>query len=134
MKRVVIDTDIIIDYSKGYADWLSDILLLEKSKISFVVPTIVIAEYFASHILDDPKLSKVTDDMFGLFKKQDFNEDIAKILARILRHKTYNVGASLADLIIASTALYLDAELATRNSSDFSKIPNLRLFEDKRRL
>lgn len=129
MKRVVLDTDIIIDYSKGYADWLSDSLLINKTKVTFIVPTIVISEYFASHILEDKKLSQAADDLFGLFRKQDFNEDIAKILAGILRHKKYSPGAGLADLIIASTTLYLDAELATRNSSDFSKIPNLRLFD-----
>ena len=50
-------------------------------------------------------------------------------MAEILRHKKFTPSASLADLIIASTTLYLDAELATRNISDFSKIPGLRIFD-----
>lgn len=131
MKRVVLDTDILIDYSKGYADWLEEIIVPEKRKFDLIIPTIVIAEYFASKLLDDPKLVSVTDDLLSLFQKQDFNEEIARILAVILRHKTYADSASLADLIVASTSIYLDAELATRNKSDFVKIPGLRLFEVK---
>lgn len=129
MKRVVVDTDILIDYSKGYADWLGSMLLAEKKTIDLILPTIVISEYFASKLLEDPKLAKATDDLLRLFQKQDFNEEIAKILATLLRHKTYPASASLADLMIASTAIYLDAELATRNKRDFANIPSLRLLE-----
>ncbi len=131
MKRIVIDTNILIDYSKGFATWPEDLLIAKKRTTDLIIPTIVISEYFASSFLEEPKLRKAADDLFSLFHKVDFNEEIAKILAKILRRKTFPKSASLADLIIASTAIYLDAELATRNKSDFTKIPSLRIFEVK---
>lgn len=129
MKRVVVDTDILIDYAHGYAKWLENILVAEDSLITLVLPTIVIAEYFTSMALDDPKEVGIADRTFTLFFKQDLTEDIAKVLGALLRHKTHAAGASLADLIIASTTIYLNAELATNNKTHFQKIPGLRFFE-----
>ncbi|MGH7202976.1 MAG: type II toxin-antitoxin system VapC family toxin [Candidatus Levyibacteriota bacterium] len=131
MKRVVIDTDILIDFSKGHAPWLEKSLRQEKSTLELILPTVVIAEYLASHILEDPKLMKVTEELFSLFRKQDFTEEIAKILALILRKKTYPRSAGFADLVIASTTVSFDAQLATGNKGDFSDIPKLRLFDTK---
>ncbi|MGI8420321.1 MAG: type II toxin-antitoxin system VapC family toxin [Candidatus Levyibacteriota bacterium] len=131
MKRVVIDTDVLIDFSKGHSTWLEKSLRQEKRTIELILPTVVIAEYLASHILEDPKLMKATEELFSLFRKQDFTEEIAKILALILRKKNYPRSAGFADLVIASTTVYLDAQLATRNKVDFSDIPKLRLFDTR---
>lgn len=132
MQKIVIDTNILIDYANGYAKWLDDFLKAKSSDAKLVLPTIVIAEYFTSTALEREENAKVADKTFSLFTKQDLNEEIAKILGAILRRKTCPHGASLADLIIASTAIYLNGELATKNESDFEKIPNLRLFDPKK--
>lgn len=129
MKTLVIDTNILIDHVNGYVSWLEELLTTKQSSVKMVLPTIVLAEYFASIVFEKEKEAEVADRTFALFNKQDLTEEIAKILARILRRKTYVSSASLADLIIASTAIYLDAELATRNKADFAKIPDLRFFE-----
>lgn len=131
MKKVVVDTNILIDYAHGYANWLNDLLGSGERIAEFILPTIVIAEYFTSTALEDKHEIAVADETFALFTKQDLNEEIAKILGGILRHKSFPPGANLADLIIASTAIYLDAQLATRNRLDFSGIPDLRFFEPK---
>lgn len=131
MRYIVIDTNILIDYVNGYADWL-DKTLEAKTKFTLILPTIVIAEYFTSQALEDERQAKIADKTFAIFKKQDLTEDIAKILGMILRRKTYPPGANLADLIITATTLFLDAELATRNKSDFAKIPNLRFFDPEK--
>lgn len=129
MKTIVFDTNILIDYANGYAEWLELLLTLKKSTIQLVLPTIVIAEYFASVSLEKEYEAKVADETFALFSKQELTEEIAKMLGKILRDKTYPKGASLADLVIAATTICLKGELATRNRQDFAKIPNLVFFE-----
>lgn len=131
MRGIVFDTNILIDYANGYAKWLDE-LLSGKRDVKLILPTIVIAEYFTSTALEKPHEVGVADRTFALFEKQDLTEEIAKVLGTILRRKTYPIGASLADLIIAATALHLNAELATENKSDFAKIPNLRFFNPKK--
>lgn len=128
MKKVIVDTNVLIDYVNGYTKWLEDVIRYERSEIELVLPTIVIAEYFTSTALEKEDEAEVADRMFSFFRKQDLNEEIAKVLGAILRRKTYAQGASLADLIIASSTIYLKGELATRNKADFAKIPNLRFF------
>lgn len=129
MKTIVFDTNILIDYANGYAVWLESLLTLKKSTIQLVLPTIVIAEYFASVALEKEYEAKVADETFALFSKQELTEEIAKMLGKILRDKTYPKGANLADLIIAATTICLKGELATRNREDFTKLPNLVFFE-----
>ena len=131
MQNIVIDTNILIDYANGYARWLDNFIKVRDPDTKLVLPTIVIAEYFTSTDLEDRENAEIADRTFSFFVKQDLNEPIAKILGTILRHKTYSSSAGTADLIIASTAIYLNAELATRNKVDFSRIPNLRLFDLK---
>lgn len=129
MDKVVLDTDTLIDYSKGYASWVDGAMQTGSPRL--VLPTIVIAEFFASHALDDPHEVYVAEKTFALFDRQDFTEAIAKRLGAILRHKTYPVGASTADLIIAATALTLRAPIATRNTTHFRGISGLHLFDPK---
>lgn len=127
MKTIVLDTDILIDNVHGYARWI-DILLKEKREYMLVVPTIVIAEYLTAKENETDKGIEKSKNYLEVFKKQDLNSEIAQILGEILRRKTYTPAASLADLIVAATGIYLDAPLATRNKSHFSKIPNLTFF------
>ena len=129
VKKIIVDTSILIDYVNGYASWVENIIVAEKKTTQLVLPTIVIAEYFTSTVLEDEKEVKITNETFSLFGRQDLNEDIAKILGAILRRKSYTPGTGLADLIIAATAIFFDVPLATRNRKDFAKIPNLRFFE-----
>lgn len=132
MQNIVIDTNILIDYANGYAKWLDSFLEIRNSNTKLILPTIVIAEYFTSISLENKHNAETADKAFSFFAKQDLNEPIAKILGTIMRRKTYVPSAGVADLIIASTAIYLDAELATGNKADFAKIPNLRFFDPKR--
>lgn len=130
MKTVVLDTDVLIDYIKGYAPWI-DLLTSNGEALRLILPTIVITEYFTAVSLASKVAQKSADETFTLFIKQPLDEPIAKVLGMLLRTKTYPAGAGLADLIIASTAIYLDAELATRNKLHFKGIPGLRFFDPK---
>lgn len=128
MKKIIIDTDILIDYVNGYAPWLTVLLKAQQEKTLLILPTIVMAEYFTSTEFEKQEKIAIADDTFALFHKQVLSEEIAKILGKLLRRKTYPASADLADLIIASTCISLNGELATRNKKDFAKIPDLRFF------
>lgn len=128
MITVVIDTNILIDFAHKKAAWLEKILTSNKTNLRLVIPAIVISEYFASSLLEKKAEARAAEKLFSLFEKQDFNEEIAKILGRIIRRKTYPPSANLADLIIAATTICLDAKLATRNQQDFNQIPGLAFF------
>lgn len=130
MKIIVLDTDILIDNIYGFAPWVK--IFLQSENVKLVAPTIVIAEYLNDKKAETELGEKESKKYLSWFQTQDLNEEIAYILGMILRRKMYSSGAGLADLIIASTAIYLDAELATRDKADFAKIPNLRFFDPKR--
>ncbi|MCL4352922.1 PIN domain-containing protein [Patescibacteria group bacterium] len=130
MKIIVLDTDILIDNIYGFAPWVK--LFLQLEDVRLVVPTIVIAEYLNDKKAETELGEKESKKYLSWFQTQDLNEEIAYILGMILRRKMYTSGASLADLIIASTAIYLNAKLATNNKKDFAKIPGLRLFDPEK--
>lgn len=131
MKSIVIDTDILIDYAKGYASWIDE--YLEGSSSQLILPTIVIAEYFASKTMEKERETRIAEKTFSLFGKQDLTQDIAKIIGKILRNNLAPATASIPDIVIAATTLFLDAELATRNTRDFATIPDLRFFDPKKK-
>lgn len=127
MRILVLDTNVLIDNVQGFAKWI-DILLLNIN-YRLVVPSIVIAEYHTAQELETSTGYNKSQRYLSSFVIQDLTYEIAQVLGKILRRKTYVPSAGLADLIIAATAIYLNAELATRNKSDFAKIPGLRFFD-----
>lgn len=131
MKTIVLDTNILIDNVHGFAPWV-DYLLRQTREYILIVPTIVIAEYLTAQEVETLKGSSKSKNYLMLFESMDLTNEIAGVLGKILRQKTYSVGANTGDLIIASTAIFLDAELATNNKKDFAKIPNLRLFDPRK--
>ena len=129
MNSIVLDTNILIDHIHGFAPWLKS--FLKAGNVQLVIPTIVVAEYLNATQVETKLGQKRSKEYLSWFVKQDLTEDIAKILGTLLRRKTYPQGAGLADLIIASTAIFLNAKLATNNMTDFKNIPNLKFFDPK---
>lgn len=131
MKIIVLDTNILIDNVKGFAKWVDHLLQRSEGYI-LVVPTIVVAEYLTAQEHETQKGSEKSYKYLATFKMQELSFQIAEVLGKILRRKTYAQSATLADLIVASTAIYLNAELATGNKKDFTKIADLRFFDPDR--
>ena len=131
LRTIVLDTNILIDNVHGFASWVDDFLDQPK-EYRLIISTIVVAEYLTAQEAETTYGRLKSKNYLALFEKTDLTFEIAEVLGQILRRKTYVVSANTADLIIAATALYLNAELATRNKNDFAKIPNLRFFDPKR--
>lgn len=130
MDKLVLDTDILIDHVHGHARWLDEILTTQKTRC--IVPTVVVAEYHSAQELETSIGLATSRAYLQTFTVADFTEPIAETLGTILRRKAYPAGAGTADLIIASTAIYLGAPLATRNATHFLGIAGLRLFDPKK--
>ncbi|MBI2028692.1 MAG: PIN domain-containing protein [Candidatus Levybacteria bacterium] len=131
LKAIVLDTNILIDNVHGFVPWV-DSLQKREHEYRLILPTIVVAEYLTARQVETTEGYERSKRYLSLFEKMDLTVEIAEILGQILRRKTYSQGANTADLIIASTAIYLDGELATNNRADFAKIPDLRLFDPKK--
>ena len=130
MKTVILDTNVLIDNIHGYTPWLKT--LIEKQAYHLVIPTIVVAEYLTDLQVETEVGKKRSHEYLSWFVKQDLTEEIAYVLGTILRRKTYTQKAGVADLIIAATAIHLNAQLATRNKADFAKIPDLVFFKPEK--
>jgi predicted nucleic acid-binding protein len=120
--NIIIDSSVIIDYTRAGKGIFPKIL---SPKNEIYIPTIVISELWAGKSMNRKKDAELVEKMIGIFKRMELNEDSAKIAGNLLRK---NVVFGF-DAIIAASALYLDAELATMNNKHFAKVKGLKLFK-----
>ncbi len=125
MKKVVVDSDIFIDYLRTSKGWLPDLLSLQRSgEIEIYISSITVFELFAgnSSKKDEAKILQLISG----FKIVTFDEKLAKFAGELTRD--WKLSQPLADFIIASTAVYIEAQVATRNEDHFKGIPRLKFF------
>lgn len=128
---VVIDTNIIIDFVKGGKENKLEFYLYhqQKKQITLCISVITVFEYFSGISFIDHQLYKDSELLFSQFKIQEVNEQIAKIAARLNFEKKLYQYIDLADILIASTCLYLNATLLTKNKKHFKLIPGIKFIE-----
>ena len=126
MRRVVVDTNVFIDWRRKKAGVLGKLMdLSRKGKIEILLPTVVIMEYWVGREIDDKGLKARAERMFEGFVRVGLTELIAKKAGEILRKN--KVGQPM-DAVVAATSLIVDAELATRNERHFEKVKGLRFY------
>lgn len=126
MTKVFIDTDILIDYSKGHSRLLESLLEKQSQKqLELWVNPIVIAEFFTdSNLRHKEKLEKAKD-FFGLFRVIEINKKIGFLAGELLREEKVNF---IGDALIAATCIFGKIHLITGNKKHFSKISGLDFF------
>lgn len=122
MKKVVLDTSVIIDFTRANK---GDLLSLIKSRSQLYIPMIVISELWAGKSMNDEKEVQDVEVLIDGFSKIDLDENAAKMVGEILRN---NNVVGVVDAIVAACTIKLDAYLATNNTKHFSKIKNLKLY------
>ncbi len=126
-EKIIIDTNIIIDYEKKKSNLLKKYLKLqEKNKIKVFISVITIFEYYSSQLLEDKQYFSDTETLFSFFNIQEINKNIAQLAAKINRQYKLYKKIGLGDILIAATSIYLDAPLLTKNKKHFKLIPNLK--------
>ena len=129
--RYVLDTNTIIYYIKGRYPAL-DLKLRHTPAQSVFIPSIVKAEieFGAVKSRDYRKTIELYNRFFEAFTTVPFDEKMTADYGRIradLERRGEVIGPN--DLIIAATALSMDATLVTRNTSEFRRVDGL-LVED----
>jgi len=119
--KVLIDTDILIDYSKD-RDTVLDKLLSEKNVELYVNP-VVIAEFLADQNLGSQKKLDEALDFLSRFKMININKKIGIESGRIMRKVP---SLNWKDAMIAACCLVENCRLATRNQKHFNKITGLK--------
>ncbi|MBI4439282.1 type II toxin-antitoxin system VapC family toxin [Candidatus Woesearchaeota archaeon] len=116
-----IDTDIFIDYLRGTEKANSFFKRLMQEKEHVIFSAITEAELLsAKECMEKEKADAITA-FLSAFTKISVDNDIAKLGGALRRE----YGAALDDSLIAATAITRKARLATRNLSDYKKIPEL---------
>ncbi len=127
MKKYFLDTDVLIDYSKGRDRLVGELLEKQKKKkCELWVNVVVITEFFTDKNLEDDEKYKKARDFFGFLGQIEIGEKIALKTAELLRKKQVDY---LADGYIAASCLVANLVLVTRNKKHFGKVNGLKLYK-----
>ncbi len=119
-ERLLIDSDVLIDYLRGKAEAVS---YLEGLTESLLVSVITVAELYAG-VREGAERIKL-DGFIRAFEIVPVDREVA-IRGGLYRRdymKSHNVG--LADALIAATAEFRQATLVTLNSKHFPMLANV---------
>lgn len=123
MKRVLIDTDILIDFLRKSEEAKKLIVAIINEDILGLISVITEAELFSGSECSDPGKRKAVEELLLLMNKVEVDSDIAKKAGEFRRE--YHT--PLLDSLIAATAVTLKAVLCTRNTKHFRQIKELKI-------
>ncbi len=124
MKRVLIDTDILIDVFRGIDTAINRLQGESKTALlSISVVTEMELMVGCRNKSEQQKLSVFLNN-YGILK---INESISDQAVELLRQYRLSQGLLIPDALIAATALSLDIPLLTKNQSDYRFITGVNL-------
>ena len=118
MAKILVDTDILIDFTKGHDDKLGRLL----GKTELVLSPINVAEFLNNRELDSEAKKINAHDFLKLFNIVNMDREIGEKAGELLRLKKVEY---LGDAIVAATCVVEKIELLTRNKRHFEKVPGL---------
>ncbi len=126
MKKVVVDSDIIIDWLRmGQGRWLELAEQMAEGKIDIYCSSVTVLELFAG---ESAKLQeKLILEIIGKLKVVALDGQLARLVGETKRALRTQV--ALGDLVVGMTAVWLKAKLATKNQKHFAQIEGLKFFE-----
>lgn len=131
MKRVVIDTDILIDYLRVRKGSFVELIELQKQhKIELYLSSITVMELFAGK--SSAEIASYLEAFIEQFNIIPFDKVLARFSGELRRERTLAIQTT--DFIIGATTIWLKAQLATRNKKHFQGIPGLIFFDLPKKL
>ena len=118
---MLVDTDILIDFLRGYNKAIS---FIEKFSSQIILSPIVVAELYAG-VKGTHELA-VLDNFVSHFRVIPITYEIAKVGGLYKRDFGKSHGVGLADAILAATAEKEEAELKTLNVKHYPMISGLK--------
>lgn len=126
MKKILVDTDVLIDYSKGYDRLLGELFVKQqKGLVELYISPVNIAEYTTDKQLNDPKRREQAAAFLDFFTIQEISRAVGFLAGSYLREGKTNY---LGDALIAACAVEFDMTIVTRNKRHFRNIPGLSFF------
>jgi predicted nucleic acid-binding protein len=120
-KPILLDTDVLIDFLRGYSEAVS---LINEYSARIILSSIVVAELFAG-IKGDAEQA-VLENFVSLFRVIPVDTEIGKAGGLYKRDYGKSHGVGLADAIMAATAEAENAELKTLNAKHYPMLKDLR--------
>ncbi len=125
MKHIFIDTNILIDFSKGYADNLKDLFQLQsQNKATLYINPLVIMEFTADQKLSNKELENKAEKFLLFFNILPISAKTGFIAGQL--HRTRQVDF-VGDALIAATCIEHNLKLTTRNEKHFKNVEGLKL-------
>jgi predicted nucleic acid-binding protein len=118
---ILFDTDVLIDYLRGYQKAAS---LVTSCNPRIILSSIVVAELYAG--VKGKKELSLLDNFISLFRIVPTSSEIARMGGLFKRDFAPSHGVGLADAIIAATAVAENAELMTLNVKHYPMIKGLK--------
>jgi predicted nucleic acid-binding protein len=119
-RRLLIDTDVLIDYLRGRAEAVS---YLESLTESLFIFAITVAELYAGVREGAERIA--LEQVLSVFNVIPVDEVVAANGGLIRRDYGKSHGVGLADAIIASTAEMRKVDLVTLNKKHFPTLSNI---------
>ena len=110
---ILVDTDVLIDFLRGYGPAVS---FVNAHSDRIVLSAVVVAELYAGArgAKDDPEQT-VLENLLSLFRVVPINNEIARLGGLYRRDYGPSHGIGLPDALVAATAFLERAELKTLN-------------------
>lgn len=127
-KVLLVDTDVLIDFSRGIEKTRAQLKKVETDQV-LAISVITKLELMVGceNKADFKSLLKFLDD----FKVIHINEPISLKTVDLFNMYRLSHGVLIPDMLIASTALSLDIPLMSKNRKDFQFIKELKFIEYK---
>ncbi|MBI2310190.1 type II toxin-antitoxin system VapC family toxin [Candidatus Collierbacteria bacterium] len=125
MKKVLVDTDILIDFFRsGRGSFPALIGLQKQRQIELYLSSITVMELFAGK--SSAETAVTLEKFIDSFKVVTFDKVLARFSGELRRERKLAIQTS--DFIIGATSIWLKVQLATRNKKHFQGIPGLKFF------
>ena len=121
---VVVDTDILIDVSRGAAEAVTYLGAAER-RVPLAVSAVTEMELIVG-CRDKRELAEL-EKFLSRFQVIKLSEAISDAAMDLLRQYRLSHGLLIADALIAATALSLNAQFVSKNQKDFRFISGLKL-------
>lgn len=123
MNSIVLDTDILIDFLRGFEKALGYFEELKNSDNLIYYSSVTEAELISGRECDKIEKKAKILDFLSNFAKVPVNNEIAIKAGDFSRINSIET----ADAIIAATAFVMKANLITRNEVDYKRIKEIKL-------
>ena len=121
MKKILVDTNILIDYSKNKGKLLEE---YNEENWELWINPVVVAEFLNDRWLMSRAKQKKAENFIGLFKCLEINKEEGIKTGELIRTGMVD---SLGDALIAATCLTETMPLLTKNQKHFKKVKGLQV-------